>query len=339
MSRHLLLIIMATCQLTLSPALPSNGKTPQQERPTSLAKISAGPSLPSGRGSHAGAKIGGRIVVAGGTSWSDDRTKKSFLADTLIFDDKAWKPGPSLPHAVAEGAFAADADHLYLIGGLSEVDKAFADVFELSFDGSSQLRVKSMSPLPLAQYGGAATVLDWRLYVAGGFVGGQATNRCWSLDLSRPDQWVEINSLPTEARAYPALLAAANKLYLLGGMVPVKESMRVFKDVFEYDASSDHWRKFGELPVSGYCWSAVPTDISGNVLVGGRADGQIHDDLWLLDLLSLSARSIGSSVITTTCAPLVRLGPSKYWLIGGEPNSNMSRTPLVTEIELESSSN
>jgi N-acetylneuraminic acid mutarotase len=338
MSRHLLIIIMASCQFILSAPLPTNGETPQLASSTALATISSGPSLPSGRGSHAGARISGRVVVVGGTAWSDDRTKKSFLADSLIFDDGNWKVGPSLPHAIAEGAFASDTNHLYLVGGLSGVDKPSADVFELAFDDASQLRVNSMPPLPIAQSAGAAAILDGRLYVAGGYVDGQVTKRCWSLDPSRRDQgWLEIKSIPGEPRAYPALAAAAGKLYLLGGMVPVKESMHVFKDVFEYDPRSDRWGNFGELPVSGYCWSAVPIDDSETLLVGGRADGQIHDDIWVVDLASLSARSVGSSVVTTTCAPLVRVAPRKYWLIGGEPNSNMTRTKVVTEIQLESS--
>jgi N-acetylneuraminic acid mutarotase len=339
MSRRILIIIIAGCQIVLSTAQSTNGNSPQPDSSTALATISEGPALPGGRGSHAGAVISGRVVVVGGTAWSDDRTKKSFLSDSLIFDKGSWEPGPSLPHAVAEGAFASDDHHLYLVGGLNGVDKASVDVFELAFDDASQLRVNSLPALPIAQFAGAAAVLDGRLYVAGGYVDGQVTKRCWALDLNRREHgWMEIEPISAEPRAYSVLTAFPEKLYLLGGMTPVKDSMRVFKDVLEYDPGSGTWRKVGDLPVSGYCWSSIPIDTPGELLVGGRADGQIHDDLWLVDLRNLAVRSAGSSVITTTCAPLVHVAPDKYWLIGGEPNSNMTRTPLVTEIQLKSNS-
>src|SRR5262249_47181912 len=112
-------------------------------------------------------------------------------------------------------------------------------------------------------------------------------------------------------------------------------SIRVFKDVFQYDPRANAWRTLGELPAAGYCWAALPlANDNHQLLVGGRADGAIHDDLWIVDLSNLSVRGIGRSVITQTCAPLVKINSSTYWLIGGEPDGNKHRTEKVTQIRL-----
>ena len=60
---------------------------------SSKAQINEGPRLPLGRGSHAGGIIDGRIVIVGGTSWNLDRTRKSFLNDSVIFEGKCVAAG------------------------------------------------------------------------------------------------------------------------------------------------------------------------------------------------------------------------------------------------------
>ena len=92
-------------------------------------------------------------------------------------------------------------------------------------------------------------------------------------------------------------------------------------------------RSLGNLSFGGYCWSAQPVDDS-HLLLAGRADGTIHDEIWLVHLPDLSTELLGHAVIQATCAPLAKVGPRKWWLIGGEPDSQKHRTDRVTVISL-----
>ncbi|MEX0643523.1 MAG: kelch repeat-containing protein [Pirellulales bacterium] len=301
------------------------------------AEVTEAPGLPSPRGSHAGAMLEGQvIVVASGSAWSEDRTEKKWLTDTLLFQAGEWKAGPPLPHPAVEAAYATDGKRLYIVGGFVSADAPSSDVFALSLDNEHRLQIESLPAFPAKHVGGAAAVFDGRLYVAGGYADGQVTDRVWMLDLRKTDsKWLEQSRIPAEPRAYSALVAAGGKLYLLGGMTVDGDIMRVFKDVFLYDPGANIWKRYGELPTAGYCWAATPIDgDERTLLVGGRADGAIHDDLWLVNLSDLSVRGVGRSAITTTCAPLVRINPKTFWLIGGEPDANKTRTQRVTQIRL-----
>jgi N-acetylneuraminic acid mutarotase len=310
---------------------------PQSDRNRPQPAISEGPAMPSARGSHAGAVLdGGIVVIASGSAWSDDGTTKKWLSDTLLYNAAKWHSGPALPHPVAEAAYASDGKRLYIVGGFTAVDAPSADTFSLSLDRERKLGIESLPALPFKHVGGAAAILDGRLYLAGGYADGKETSALWALDLREsPPRWIKRSPIPAERRAYSVLVAVGGQLYLLGGMTTDGEAMRVFKDVFRYDPGSDKWQGMGELPTAGYCWSAVPIDEGGRkLLVGGRADSAIHDDLWIVDLSDLSVMGIGRTVITTTCAPLLRINRSTYWLVGGEPDANKSRTARVTQIRL-----
>jgi hypothetical protein len=317
-----------------------NSVAPAQDASSILspaAQISEGPPLPLGRGSHASGMVGGRVVVVGGTSWNRDRTVKSFLNDSIVLENKTWMPGPAIDLALAEGAFADDGHALYLAGGLSQPDRASNLVFRFDGDNPGHLRVQRMTPLPIALSASAAAISGGRLYVACGIsTPGKSTNQLWSLDLGKPSaRWREQAPLPASGRAYPALVTCGSSIYLLGGLGDGDRSVhdRTLSDAYQYDPAADRWKSLGDLPFRGYCWSADPVD-NDHLLVAGRADGVIHDEIWLVHLPDLSTQLLGHAVIQATCAPLVKVGPRTWWLIGGEPDSQKHRTDRVTVITL-----
>jgi hypothetical protein len=301
------------------------------------AKISEGPRLPMGRGSHAGGVINGHIMIVGGTSWNQERTKKSFLNDSLVFDDNAWQPGPSIDAPLAEGAFADDGHALYLAGGLSGPNQPRDLVLRITQNGAGKFAAQKLPSLPLALSASGAAIINHRLYLAcGTFLSGKSTNRVWSLDLKNSSApWREQAPLPAIGRAYPAVVACGNFIYLLGGLDDAAKSVheRTLCDVYQYDPASDRWKSLGNLPFPGYCWSAQPIDDT-RLLLAGRADGLIHDEVWLVHLPDLSAQLLGHTVLQATCAPLMKAGPNTWWLVGGEPDSQKNRTNRVSIITL-----
>src|SRR6476660_3279523 len=140
MPRLLLFAILLLDQALYLCATVEADPLPSAKANARKANVMNGPALPFGRGSHAGAMLQGHVVVvASGSAWSKDGTTKQWLSDTLLFRDGKWSTGPSLPHPAVEAAFASDRNHLYILGGLTNVDKPSADAFELSLDRDGRL--------------------------------------------------------------------------------------------------------------------------------------------------------------------------------------------------------
>src|ERR1043166_6886113 len=95
------------------------------------AQVSEGPPLPYGIAAHAGGKVQGCPVVAGGSAWSQDKTKKEWHHETLMFVDGKWKSGPSLPGRRSDLADASDQTGLYVAGG-TDGKSATREVLRLS---------------------------------------------------------------------------------------------------------------------------------------------------------------------------------------------------------------
>jgi hypothetical protein len=85
--------------------------------------------------------------------------------------------------------------------------------------------------------------------------------------------------------------------------------------------------------MAGYCWSAAPIDAK-HVLLAGRTDGQLHNEIWLLDISTLRGAVLCRPVIQATCAPLIKVSDNTWWLIGGEPDGQKNRTNRISQIFL-----
>jgi hypothetical protein len=304
------------------------------------AVIREGPALPRGRGSHAGGCIKGQVIIAGGSAWSEDRTVKSWLGDSLVFDmtAKTWIPGPSLPRAFAEMAYACDGEALYIAGG-KDGQSSYANAYRIS-DVADKWKIEPLPPLPVATSGCAGAMLDGVFYVACGHPNGLhvPTDAMWALDTRRPGAgWRSCAPVPSPARAYPALTECGGRLILLGGVIAESEerpTRQVFHDVHRYDPAADAWTRLADLPSAGQGWCADAIDAQ-HLLVVGRGDTNIYPETWIVDLKNSSTRNLGDLVIQSFGAPLVRISPGKWWFIAGEPDANKTRTPRVSVIEVK----
>jgi hypothetical protein len=329
-------VIVANLSKQRASVLPIHLSLPGAGQALSVT-VQEGPVMPLGRGSHAGGMVDGQLVIATGTSWNAERTKKSFLSDTLSLKGTQWTPGPALPSALAEGAYASDGESLYLAGGLKSPTAPSDAVYRMSKVGGT-LTVQKLTALPTPITASAGAIARGRLFVACGVVAGKASKQLLSLDLEHPNStWTENAALPGPARAYAGLVAVGDDLYLLGGLADGNGSVhaRTLGDCYRYDSATDQWSSVGNLPVPGYCWSAAPVG-KDQLLLTGRADGVIHDEVWLLDLKTLTGHIAGRTVVHATCAPLVEVSPGTFWLIGGEPDSNKNRTNRISEISVRS---
>jgi len=308
--------------------------------------VREGPSLTHARCGHATGIVDGRIVVAGGTDWNEQKTVKSWLSDSEVFQNGKWVAGPSLPLPLAYGMSIYDKTGMYIAGGTSEAapidglrfaaadnpDK-FRKVYHLAKLGSTW---RELTPLPVPVSGGASALLDGKFYIVCGFTGSGLTNQLWSLDTTKTGAaWQPGPPLPGPARAFPGLVACGRYLYLLGG-VQGWNPFVTMQDSYRYEPGKQTWCRIADLPWPSYSWTGHSID-NRRILLTGRADEtptEVYGGIWLLDLQLPSFEKIGELVVPATSSPLIPVTRTEWWLIGGEPNFKKTRTNRVTIIRV-----
>jgi N-acetylneuraminic acid mutarotase len=296
-------------------------------------RVSEGIPLPDEliRGGHAGGLAEGTVIVAGGNNWCKDKTTKYWLKNSLFFRDGSWHPGPDLPKPLAYSMYAHDKNGLYIAGGTVDGDLLSADTYVLNSlkDGSGW---KKLPQLPKAMAYGAGAIFEGKFYVTCGSYGTEYSREIWVLDLSDPEaDWRECNSLPGKARMFPSFVPAGKYLYLLGGLAETSP-LTPLNDIFRYDPGKDQWEQLKDMPFKGYAWVSSPVD-DERLILTGRADGTIHDEIWIVDLNESSFKIAGNLIIPSTTAPLVQVRTNEWWLIGGEPDADKNRTGKVSVIQ------
>lgn len=300
-----------------------------------LCDVSEGTPLPvdAARGGHMGAVIDGKVFVAGGTSWSKDKTTKTFLANSFIFESGNWVEGSPLPVPLAYFMYDYNETGLFVAGGTTDGSTMSTDVYMLRTVDKNGVW-KKLCSLPEGVSYGAGAISGDKFYVAGGDTGEGYTNKMWMLDISGCDgTWVECAPMPGDARMLPSLTACGKYLYLLGGLANVSPLMPL-SDLFRYDPEKNEWTRLKDLSFKGYAWASKAID-DVNILITGRADGTIHKGIWILNMQDLSVTEIGGLIIQTATAPLVRVSDDTLWIIGGEPDANKTRTEKVSIIKIK----
>jgi hypothetical protein len=169
-----------------------------------------------------------------------------------------------LPVPLEEAAAATAGGKLYVIGGFDAAGNSLQTVWV--FDGSA------WSAGPRLQLGldhSSAAVMDDHVYVAGGHNFGRDSARVFRLD---GGSWTELAPMH-HARGGHALLAAAGRLYAIGG----NTASANVAPAEVYDPGSGAWSDLPSLPtprnhVSGFVFGA-------NVCVaGGRSPATTRVD-------------------------------------------------------------
>jgi hypothetical protein len=208
----------------------------------------------------AGLVTGLGLTACSGGSSSSQQTASA--ASPISVDQRVE---PSLPEPRQEVASAAtDALGLWVIGGFTGQGVSSPSVFR--FDGS---RWHSEQALPLGLDHPAAAALGDTVYVAGGNSNGRASRRVFALPGPR-----ELPPL-IHARAGLALVAAAGRLYAIGG----NDQSRDVGPAEEYDPANRRWRALPPLRnprnhVAGFAYRGLAC------VAGGRSPNTTDVDCW-----------------------------------------------------------
>ena len=205
-----------------------------------------------------------------------------------------------LPVPLEESAAAAAGGKLYVVGGFDAAGNSLQSVWV--FDGS----VWTAGPrLPLGLDHTSAATLDDHVYVAGGHNFGRDSSRLFRLD---DGSWTELSQMH-HPRGGHALLAAAGKLYAIGGNT-------AFANVAPaevYDPASNAWSDLPSLPaprnhVSGFAFGADVCVAGGRSPATARVDCFNFESSSWVRLPDLPRATSGAGATTLDGGSAVILG-------------------------------
>lgn len=207
--------------------------------------------MPAGLYGHQMLAARGRLYVLGGYASSGSRAE-AWSAD--ISSDGAvgkWEPETALPDRVYFHAAALSGDKIYISGGYKSGSGVLAGVYsaELGDDGSLGAW-NSLGTLQAPLYAHSMTMLPGRFIVAGGKDGASARSEVWTCALDAgayPGACSAYTALPAPRYGHKAL-AAANRLYLMGGNNGSSAQAHVFVTSVPA-AGAAPWEASASLPV------------------------------------------------------------------------------------------
>ena len=187
------------------------------------------------------AELDGKIYVLGG--YPSNRTS---VATVQVYDPAAniWKLTTPLPVALNHTMAASVNGRLYLIGGQTSAagDGPFVNTI-YEYD-PAKASWTPRAPMPTQRSGGAAAVVDGKIYVAGGR---PPHGRDFAVYDPRTDAWRTQPDLPTQ-RNHLAAAAIGGKVYVAGGRFGAGFDSEKTDAVEVFDPETNAWAARARMP-------------------------------------------------------------------------------------------
>ncbi|MBS2098747.1 Kelch repeat-containing protein [Carboxylicivirga linearis] len=180
---------------------------------------------------------------------------------TTTRQEGIWSEESSFVNGRRYPVVCATDTEIYVMGGESQSDFTSA-LFEAYNLNDNTWSVKT--DLPLGRVHAAATYLNGKVYVAGGFKSGSNT-AVVDVDVYDPatDTWSTIASM-NNGRWGLSLVAFNNKLYAIGGLADLSSTN--VTNIEEYDFNTDTWSIVAEIPYT--LIGAKATIYNGKIYIG-----------------------------------------------------------------------
>ena len=202
-------------------------------------------------------QLGGKIYVIGGYP-----TNRFSVTAVQVYDSGAnqWEMANRLPVSLNHSMAAAVDGIVYVICGQTKtfITGPFLDTV-FAYDPATD-EWTPRSPMPTARSGGAATVVDGKIYVAGGRHPG---GRDFAVYDPRQNTWTTLPDLPGSQRNHIAEAAIDGKVYVGGGRYGDSQAGQA-DDLHIYDPATGEWKT----------GAPMPTPRGG--IVGIAANGCLH---------------------------------------------------------------
>jgi N-acetylneuraminic acid mutarotase len=215
------------------------------------------------KGGYGSGILDGKLVLAGGTHWKDD--KKLWLDDVVAYDPAGgqWETLTPLPRPLAYGASAAQDGVFYFVGGAGPENAERAGYRLRRQNG--KYRWEQFTTLPLDRCYAKAGILRNELFLAGGGDSvadlSTASSTLLSVSLSDPTAvWKARSSIPGEGRAIFAAATCGGYLYVFGGCNADAGGVRNLASAYRYDPARDRWSRLKDAPAPVRAGSASSRD-------------------------------------------------------------------------------
>lgn len=199
--------------------------------------------------------IGHSLIVAGGCNFPDvpaaQGGSKVFYSDIYELPQGRehgvqWRCIGRLPEALAYGASVSVPHGLVCIGG-TDGKHSSASVRLLRADGKHDVKVETLTSLPMALDNLTAAYGNGYIYVAGGQHDGVGVKAAYRLAYPHGRQWERLPDFPGRVRLQPA--SAVQKastgacFYLMGGYAPASDHQEalVHTDGWAYHPQTRTW--------------------------------------------------------------------------------------------------
>lgn len=185
-------------------------------------------------------ELNGKIYVIGG--YPSNRV----TVDTVqVYDPvtDAWERTTPLPRPLNHLMTGSVNGKLYVIGGqtTSAGSGNFSDAVYEYDPATAQWRTRT--PMPTARGGGAAAVLDGKIYVAGGRPPRGADFAVYD---PQQDRWTVLPDLPTQ-RNHLGVAAAYGKIYVIGGRFEAGFESEITDVVEVFDPKTGAWSRAANM--------------------------------------------------------------------------------------------
>jgi N-acetylneuraminic acid mutarotase len=202
--------------------------------------------MPTGRNGHAASVVNGKIYVIGG----EPRAEASI--PTVEEYDPAtdtWAKKADMPTERTFLCAAVVNGKIYAIGGAVATEpraSRFPPIVE-EYDPATDTWMKK-ADIPTARSMAAASVVDGKIYVIGGVIGGVGGSGVSTVEVYDPatDTWTKKSDMRT-ARKCLSTSVVNGKIYAIGGSTGIST---LFSVVEQYDPATDTWTKKADMPTA-----------------------------------------------------------------------------------------
>lgn len=272
-------------------------------------------NLPEPRAGYIAGVFNGKLMIAGGSYWSNDQ--KIYSARSDVFDPELnkWLPLPNLPAPRSDAACATLAESVYAFGGVVD-GKLSNSVVRLDHQGWSTVPQATL-PVPLMY--GIATTVDSKVLLFGGLteLGNLSSASRELLEWQAGGMWRKLAEFPGLPRVTAAVAGAGGKLYVFGGVHASKPGAEIdnLDDAWSYDRSLDRWTREAKLPVARRAWSAIT--VNDHILLIGGYTSNFSNEIYSFDIRTKKTNLVGKLPHPLADAKYVRIG-NDLFTAGGE---------------------